>query len=126
MDTDTISKMLVFLILFGIPFLYVLKVRHPLSGLWERYVRFMVILYGPVLMVAIISGKVMYYYYSRFGDDQQFFIVAGQGTIALLGAAALLWALYTGRRVIQRAPTDCKRRDLSTGAGLLSQKLARP
>ena len=97
--------MLGLVILFGIPFLYVWKVKHPELNIWEAYARFFIIFYGTLFIAGFLAGYLIYY---AFGGAREISTAIAKGTVAVLGLSMFLPAIYVARRRIQMAPLSSK------------------
>jgi hypothetical protein len=109
MNGETIYKALFLFIYFGIPFLYVWKVRHPAVKIWEAYARFLIILYGSLLIGGIFVG-----YLISYGIEGAHGISTAvtNGIIAFLMGSLASIGFYLARKRIQIAPRDYLLRSL--------------
>jgi hypothetical protein len=101
MDSDTISKMLGLFMLFGIPFLYVWKAKHPELNIWEASARFFIILYGTPTLVVLLG---LYLPYFLFEGSGEIHMALPKGILAVLGTSAVFPAIYVARKRVKIAP----------------------
>ncbi len=87
-------------ILFGIPFLYVRKVKHPELHLWEAYARFSIIIYGTAIIISILTGYLMYY---ALEGTPEISMAVAKGIAAFLGGCLFFPAIYVAKRRVQMA-----------------------
>jgi hypothetical protein len=102
MDSGTIYKGLSLLIFFGIPFLYVRKVKHPAIKMWDAYARFVIILYGSLIIGGFLVGYLISYYGLKGAHGMSTAVT--NGIIVLLMGFLAFIAFYVAQKRIQTAP----------------------
>ena len=101
MDSETIYKASALFIFFGIPILYVWKVRHPAVKIWEAYARFLIIFYGSLLIGGFLVGYLIFY---GLEGAHGISTAVTNGIIALLMGSLASIGFYLARKRIQMAP----------------------
>lgn len=101
MGSNTMPKVVGLFILFGIPFLYVRKVKHSEFNSWEAYARLFIIIYGTGIIISILAGYLMYY---AFEGTLEISMAVAKGIAAFLGGCLFFPAIYVANRRVQMAP----------------------
>ena len=119
MRTVAIFTMVMILVFFAIPVLYVWKVKHPSRPLWKWCACFVVIIHGPPIIAGYLTGYLMgfttYGLGYIFHMNHETSAEVARVVLTVLAASTYILGVYTTTKIIQRPVDKEKKAQLLTG-----------
>src|SRR5688500_10910444 len=106
MRTVAIFTVVMILVFFAIPVLYVWKVKHPSRPLWKWLACFVVIIHGPPIIAGYLTGYLMDFTTHGLGYifhmNHEASAEVARVILTVLAASTYILGLYTTTKIIQR------------------------
>jgi hypothetical protein len=106
MDLQKVVTAALILVFFGIPLLYVWKVKHPSRPLWQWFVCFVVIIHGPPLLAGYFTGYLMdltaHGLEVIFQMNHEATAVVARAILTVLAVSTIIPGVYRATNIMRR------------------------